>query len=130
MMWSMTLRVYGRARASEVWNRYMDTRRWHEWSPQIHSVDTSDGPMVVPGLTGSMRSFAGPAVRFRVIDVNQATRTRTWQVRVGPVRMILEHIVADLGQGSATSLRLRGPGPIIVGYAPLAYVALRRLVHE
>ncbi|MCW2542094.1 MAG: hypothetical protein JWN95_3819 [Frankiales bacterium] len=125
----MTLRVYGRADSSEVWNRYMDTRRWHEWSPQIRSVDTSDGPMVVPGLTGAVHSFAGPAVRFRVIDVDESTRTWTWLVRMGPIRMILEHVVAGLGAGSATSLRLRGPAPIIAGYAPLAYFALRRLVH-
>ena len=127
-MGSVTLRASGPAPADEVWDRYRDTRRWPQWSPQIRSVQTSGGHLVVPGLTGSVRSVAGVSARFEVEQVDLASRTWSWRVRFGPVRLALSHGVTARGNGSSTWLELRGPLPVLAGYAPLAYLALRNLV--
>ncbi len=50
-------------------------------------------------------------------------------VTAGPVRLHLVHWVSDGPDGgSTTGLRIRGPLPVVVGYAPLAQLAIGRLV--
>lgn len=129
-MATITLRAEGSATASEVWDRYADTRRWAEWSPQIRSVKTTRGPLIEAGLSGRVRSVIGAGVAFRVTDVDAAAMTWRWRARIGPIQMNLEHVVVECGLGSATTLILCGPLPIIAGYAPIAQLALRRLVRE
>lgn len=128
-MASVTLRASGPATADEVWDRYRDTRRWSEWSPQIRSVQTSGGVLVVPGLTGSVRPFVGPSVQFEVEQVDLAARTWSWRVRFGPIRLDLVHGVVARDAASSTWLEIRGPIVVIAAYAPVAYLALRELVH-
>lgn len=127
-MGAVTLRATGPATPDEVWNRYRDTRRWPEWSPQIRSVETSGGHLIVPGLIGSVRPIAGPAVQFEVEQVDLAARTWSWRVRFGPIRLRLAHGVTAGDDATSTWLEVRGPLLVIAGYAPLAYLALRNLV--
>jgi hypothetical protein len=129
-MATITLRAHGPAVASEVWDRYADTRRWAQWSPQIRSVQATGGPLIEPGLTGQVRSVLGPSVAFEVTEVDVAAMTWRWEVRFGPIRLDLEHSVVIRGAGSATSLVIRGPLPVIAGYAPIAQLALQRLVRS
>lgn len=127
---SLTLRASGTADPDEVWERYADTRRWSQWSPQIRSVQTDDRPRISIGMRGVVRPLVGPGVRFLVTDVDEQSKTWSWQVEVGPIRLALEHAVIAQQNGCATSLRLRGPAPIIVGYSPVASIALHRLVRR
>ena len=134
----LSLRAAGTAAPDEVWDRYRRPSRWSEWSPQIVRVDT-DGDVLVPGLAGTVRGPLGLAVPFRVRDVEPDTPVRrwSWRVSVGPVSLWLEHEVIPLdgahGSGpdvrrTATTLLVDGPAPVVLGYAPLAQLALVRLV--
>ena len=68
------------------------------------------------------------AVAFRVLAVDEAAREWAWEARLGPVRLRLEHGVTEHPAGSSTWLRVHGPLLVIAGYAPVARVALGRLV--
>ena len=117
-MTTLTLHATGPVDPAEVWERYAVPGRWSEWSPQITGVE---GPVE--------RLAAGAAVPFRVEDVDEVARRWLWQVHVGPVRLRLLHWVQSAPDGGTTTgLRITGPLPIVLGYAPAALLALRRLV--
>jgi hypothetical protein len=128
-MGELTLRATGPRPADEVWERYADPQRWSSWSPQIRRVDAVG--RIRPGLTGRVASWVpGLQLGFRVLEVDARRRTWSWSVRSGPLDLVLEHGVAGAGNGrSSTWLRLRGPSLVLLAYAPLARMALRRLVH-
>lgn len=138
------LTARGTADPDEVWDRYLRPSRWSEWSPQIRRVDT-DGDRLVPGLGGVVRGPLGLAVPFRVetVESDSAIRSWTWRVSVGPVALRLVHAVIPLDGGTAygpagadgprrtaTTLDVTGPAPVVLGYAPLAQLALVRLVRS
>ena len=123
-MTTLTIRARGTATADEVWDRYADLRRWSEWSPQIRRVD-ADGHTLRAGMTGTVRPIVGPGVRFTVEAVDEAARTWSWRVRLGLVRLHLEHGVDEDG---GTWLAVSGLLPVVVGYLPPARLALSRLV--
>lgn len=117
-----------------AWERYARVDRWAWWGRHIDRVDVDgDELRIRPGLTGRVAS--GPLVaRFRVDAVDEAARTWTWTVRAGLLRLRLEHAVLPATQigtqrdGTLTRLVLRGPLPVTMAYAPIASVALQRLV--
>ena len=49
-------------------------------------------------------------------------------MRAAGVRLVLHHTVAAAGTGTRTGLTVAGFAPAVLGYLPLARVALRRLV--
>ncbi|ASY34094.1 hypothetical protein STTU_3573 [Streptomyces sp. Tu6071] len=123
-----TLHRSGPASAALVAERYADFARWPEWSPQIRGVET-EGERLASGATGTVRGPLGVRVRFRVEQV--AGADWSWVVRLGPVRLRLEHGVRALrGGGSVTRLALAGPAPYVLAYEPPARLALARLVRE
>ncbi len=130
-MATLTLRARGRVPASTAWERYVEPGRWSDWAPQIQRVDTDAGRLVA-GTRGTVRAGLLPAptvpIPFEVLDVDESGRTWAWRVRLGPVSLRLEHGVTARGDGSATWLRVHGPLPVVVAYAPLARLALGRLV--
>jgi hypothetical protein len=63
-----------------------------------------------------------------VLAVDEAAREWSWEARLGPLRLRLEHGVTAHIDGSATWLRVHGPLPVILVYAPVARIALGRLV--
>ncbi len=96
------------------------------WSPQVHRVE-SDGKRLHPGLTGRVVGPLGVSARFWVTDVQD--REWTWEVSLSAGQgMVLRHVVLEHPRGSQTELHLRGPAPLVVGYAVPARVALHRLV--
>ncbi|MEU6478029.1 SRPBCC family protein [Streptomyces sp. NPDC047017] len=126
-MAGLTLHAVGPARPEAVWERYACLDQWASWSPQIRAVH-ADLRHLAPGLGGAVESVAGLRAAFRVGAVDQDRRYWTWRVRLGPLRVTLRHDVRAHPRGSRAGLTLRGPLPVLVAYAPLARLALRRLV--
>ena len=130
-----TLRATGRLGVDEAWERYADLDRWSHWAPQISGV-SAEHRRLRPGLKGTVRAAGVVHVPFEVLAVDEAARTWSWRVRVGPVLLRLDHGVeparADDGPQvvSRTWLRTTGPAPVVLPYAPLALVALHSLLLE
>lgn len=110
-----------------VWERYADLSRWKDWSPQIRSVDASGGRLVT-GLTGTVHGLLGVTADFEVLTVDDGRRTWSWRTRSGPVELLLHHAVLAEGAGSRATLEITGAAAAVLAYAPVAEVALRRLV--
>jgi hypothetical protein len=125
---ALTLHATGPEAPAEVWERYAVPARWREWAPQITGVDLPTGRLAA-GARGRVLGPLGLALPFVVDSVDEATRRWSWTVSVGPVRLRLLHWVAEGPDGgSTTGLRMDGPAPLVVGYAPLARLAIGRLV--
>ncbi len=110
-----------------VWERYADLSEWKSWSPQIRWVD-APGERLVPGLTGTVHGLLGVKADFEVLSVDEPRRTWSWRARSGPVTLMLHHAVLTAGDDSQTTLEIDGPAYAVLPYAPVARVALRRLV--
>jgi hypothetical protein len=126
-MSTLVLTASGRADPAEAWERYAQPARWSEWSPQISRVEVA-ADRLVAGLTGRVVGPLGVSIDFVVDSVDEDARTWRWTVHRGPLTLHLAHGVTAEATGSATSLQLEGPLPVILGYAPLARFALGRLV--
>jgi len=142
----MTVRANGPAAPAAVWDRYVRPQRWSEWSPQIRSVDYR-GEIIAAGGTGMLHGPCGVSVRFEIDEVDHDVRRWSWRVKVAGIAMSLGHSVAPAesesesdgsatsattqaadGGGTKTTLVIEGPAPIVLGYAPIARIALERLV--
>ena len=127
----LTIGATGTAAPEVAWDRYVHPALWPTWSPQITSVDSSDSTLR-PGTTGTVHGPCGVSVPFTVIDVNDEKRSWSWRVTAAGIVLTLHHGVrvcnAKTLNGSATGLVIDGPAPVVLGYAPLARIALGRLV--
>ena len=124
----LTLHATGPLPLAEVWERYAEPARWPTWAPQITDVEVPV-PRLAAGVTGRVRGPVGVTLPFAVESVDEAARRWSWTVTAGPVRLRLLHWVSEGPDGgSTTGLRITGPLPVVVGYAPLAQVAISRLV--
>ena len=129
-MSTVTLHATGSVDPAEAWERYAVPARWPEWAPHITGVQLPV-PRLTPGAEGRVRGPLGVSVPFRIEDVDEAARRWSWRVVVGPVAVRLLHRVSPApGGGATTGLRMTGPAPLLLGYAPLAQLAIRRLVRE
>ncbi|GEA87930.1 SRPBCC family protein [Cellulomonas cellasea] len=126
---SLTLRAHGGVDAATAWRRYDELALWPRWAPHLRRVD-SDAATLTAGGRGRVRGPFGVTARFAVVAVDHDRRRWTWRVRSGPLAVVLEHGVdrGPDGAGSRTWLTMRGPYPALLGYAPLAWWALHRLV--
>ncbi len=127
-MTTTTLHATGPLSPDEAWRRYRLLDRWSEWAPQITGVDC-DQRVLTAGARGVVRGPLGVRLPFTVETVDPATRSWSWTVTAGPVRLHLHHWVTDGPDGGTTTgLRTSGPAPVVLAYAPLAQWALNRLV--
>lgn len=130
-MATLNLQAHGVAPVTKAWERYADPTLWSTWSPQIQRVETTMDRLVAGG-TGTVRAglLAWPTigVPFEVLEVDEPAMEWTWRARLGPVSLRLEHGVTAHLRGSTTWLRVHGPRAVILGYAPVARLALGRLV--
>ena len=111
-----------------VWQRYVRPSRWSSWSPQISSVDCTDEP-IRPGSTGVVHAVLGVQVPFVVDQVDDLTLDWSWKVRLPlGIGLTLHHSVRVVPTGTRTELSVSGPLPIVLGYLPVAWLALVRLV--
>jgi hypothetical protein len=121
---SITLHAHGDAPPEVVWERYADLERWAQWSPQISSVECT-GRRLKAGLDGTVHAL-GVTVPFHVTEVG--IRSWAWEARPFGLRLLLDHRVLARGTGAETEVRMKGPAPLLLAYAPFAKLALRKLV--
>jgi hypothetical protein len=130
-MASVTLRARGAVDPATAWERYVVPALWSSWAPQIQQVTTTTERLAA-GTTGTVHAglLARPTlpVAFEVLAVDETARLWEWRAHAGPVRLRLEHGVTAEGDGAATWLRVHGVLPVVLAYAPLARIALARLV--
>jgi len=112
----------GSASADAMWTAYADTSHWATWAPQIRRVEPL-GPLE-EGMRGVVEGPFWARARFEVTTIDEAARRWTWRVRVGPAHMTIDHEVAD----GVTAVVIEGPAPLVLAYAPIARLALVRLV--
>ena len=127
-MTTLTLHATGPIGPDEAWGRYAVLARWPQWAPQITGVELPVSRLAA-GVRGRVRGPLGVTLPFVVETVDEAARQWSWTVSLGPVRLHLLHWVTEGPDGgSTTGLRVSGPVPLVVGYAPLAQLAIGRLV--
>jgi hypothetical protein len=97
--------------------------------PPASATDPSSR-RIAPGLRGVVVGPVGVQVPFEVLAVDEPAMTWTWRVRAASAELTLEHSVTSHGDGCRTDLAIRGPAPLVVGYAPVARFALTRLVRR
>lgn len=130
-----TLHATGPLPAPAAWERYADLDRWSHWAPQISGV-AAEHRRLRPGLRGTVRAAGLVHVPFEVLAVDEAARTWSWRVRVGPVTLHLDHGVEDPQPDDGPQVRARtwlrttGPALVVLPYAPLALIALHSLLLE
>jgi hypothetical protein len=125
---ALTLHATGPLGPGEAWERYAVPARWPDWAPQITGVEVPVSRLAA-GVRGRVRGPLGVTLPFVVDTVDETARRWSWTVSLGPVQVHLLHWVAEGPDGgSTTGLRISGPAPLVVGYAPLAQLAISRLV--
>ena len=124
-----TLTVTGHADPATAWTRYDNLALWSTWSPQIQEVIAAT-PRIAPGLKGLVVGPLGVRVPFEVLTVDAQAMEWSWHVRFGPVDARLEHAVRAAPGGCSTELVVYAPAFVVLGYRPLAALALRRLVRS
>ncbi len=129
----LRLSATGPASPDEVWARYTRPALWPTWSPHLREVDYPDA-VVRQGTTGRVTGVGGIVAVFRIDAVDHSLRTWSWSVRSGPLRVSFDHGVdpthprsGSLG-GSTGWLVTHALWPVAIAYAPLARMALGRLV--
>jgi hypothetical protein len=121
--------VCGPRAADDVWDCYVRPQRWPQWSPQIRSVDYP-AEMISPHSSGVVHGPAGLRAEFQVlaVDATGPVRSWSWSVSAAGLRLNLRHTVEAVAAGTRTGLTVQGFAPAVLGYLPIARLALRRLV--
>lgn len=128
---TLTVAATGPASLAEVWDKYTLPVRWPQWSPQIRGVEVDEpARRVAAGTRGVVRGPGGVRVPFEVTAVDTSLLRWTWRVRVGLVPLQLGHGVDDRPEGTRAWVRITGPLPLVLGYAPASRLALGRLVGD
>jgi hypothetical protein len=118
----------GPSDVDRAWQRYIHPAQWPDWSPQIKSVESTD-EVIRTGTTGTVHGYLGLSVNFTVLGVDGDTHSWSWRVQAPlGVRLTLHHRLQRILGGTRTTLLIDGFAPVVLGYAPLAIIALRRLV--
>jgi hypothetical protein len=117
----------GSADPGVAWDRYLRPDRWSEWSPQISSVAYPDVE-IADGGQGTVQGPCGIGLDFEILNVDVENRCWSWRVRPVGIELIMKHAVFAEGSGCRSTLEINGPLPVIAGYAPIARIALGRLV--
>lgn len=124
----LSLDVVGPAPVALAWERYADPVLWSTWAPQIRHVTWEGGDRLTPGLTGVVHGLARVRARFAVTDLDAVTHDWSWNVRALGVTLHMRHTLESEGDRTRAGLVIEGPLPVVIGYAPVARFALRRLL--
>ncbi len=125
---TLSIGATGGAPAALVWRRYTRPELWSSWSPQIVGVDCDD-EVIRTGSTGVVHALLGVDVPFEVTSFDDPGMRWVWTARLPlAIRLHLTHVVEAMPTGSRTVLSVTGPLPVVLGYLPLARLAIGRLV--
>lgn len=107
------------ARATDVWDLLVDTRRWTDWGTSVTDVKSSDR-RVRRGTTGKIRTPVGVWLPFEVTEYEEG-RYWAWDVaRVGATG----HRVEPVAGGTRVTFEV----PVYAAaYAPVCRRALDRI---
>lgn len=132
----------GPASVQMVWDRYVTPEIWPGWAPHIQAV-SYPYPTLAPGTVGELRGPAGARLDFRIDAVDEMARRWSWTVsRRWPAPTVglraqvrMDHGVQGESRqgsvgGSRAWVRMHLPAPVALLYAPLARIALSRLVSQ
>jgi len=120
--------VTGRAPAPLVWERYVKPALWSSWSPQISAVECRDAVLRV-GTVGVVHTAPGLKIPFEVTEFDSENMVWAWNARLPlSIQLSLRHSVHAVAGGARTVLQVSGPAPVVLGYLPLARLALWLLV--
>lgn len=122
-----TVATTGPLDPTTCWQRYYELDRWAQWAPQIAGVEAA-GDVLALGLTGSVKVTGGLPVPFVVTSVDVAARRWSWIARPLGITLGLTHTVEAHPKGTRATLVVEGPALVVTAYAPLGFLALRRLV--
>ncbi|QIK74342.1 SRPBCC family protein [Nocardioides piscis] len=121
----MRISAAGPATTQQVWERFTRTDLWPTWAPQLRRVTCPDS-VITAGSRGTAHGPALLRIPFEVLVVDRDELRWVW--RVGrPLGVTMEHGVDKVPEGARAWVDL----PIALApYAPLAHLALRRLVRR
>lgn len=125
----LRVRADGSAAVDEVWRRYTTPALWAGWAPQIRGVDHPPG-RITAGGEGVVRGPLGLCVPFVVEAVDDEALRWVWMPGPAPLRVRMRHGVDAGRRGSSAWVEIAAPRPLALAYAPIARMALRRLVAE
>ena len=123
----MRIEAVGPRPTEEVWQRYVTPSQWPGWARKFRDVRGVGDPLE-PGARGVVRGPLLVHLPFRIVSVDAAARRWTWRVGLGPVAVVLDHGVDDQGDDTCAWADVHAPSALVLPYAPLARLALRRLV--
>ena len=106
--------------ANEVWRLLAGFKYWPRWGPTVSAVE-SEAAAVGPGVTGRVKTIAGPWLPFEITEVEPG---HSWQWKVAGIPAT-GHRVTDLGdQRSWVEFTV----PIVLApYSLVLRAALKRL---
>ena len=122
-----TVTTTGLLDPTTCWQRYYELDQWAKWAPHITGVEATSDVLTL-GLTGRVRVTGGLEVPFVVTSVDLAARRWSWIARPLGITLSLSHAIEASPVGTRATLVIEGPALVVVPYAPLGFVALRRLV--
>lgn len=123
----LTVRAKGSASPDVVWARYTEPEQWPTWAPHMKRAEYPYS-RVTPGTFGRVYAYGGFSLLFSIDAVDEAERTWDWSVYVGSQRIELKHGVVSRGSRTQTWASVGLALPLALGYAPVAKLALHRLV--
>ncbi len=124
----LSISATGGAPASLVWERYAKPALWSTWSPQICRVECAD-EVIRASTTGVVHAIRGVQIPFQIAAVDYEAMSWSWTAELPlGITLRLVHTVEAVPGGSWTGLDVIGFLPIVLGYLPLARLALGRLV--
>ena len=121
------LSAVGDLPVEDVWERYTRPVLWPTWAPQITRVSTPDD-VIRTGTRGTVHGPLLVRVPFRILSVDHASRRWAWRVGLGPLGLVMDHGVDVESGGTRAWVDIHAPSAIVAAYAPVARLALRRLV--
>lgn len=132
------LRSIGPASITTAWQRYVRPSQWPSWAFQIRAVHihpvgplrSDDAICLGTGMTGSVQSFGPIRIPFEITQVDPAAYRWQWVVQILGQRVHMTHRLDVMESGTRTELDIKGPAVIVAAYAPVARVALRRLLSD
>jgi uncharacterized membrane protein len=105
------------APAAVVWDVFVETERWHEWTASITSITPLDGPAIEVGNRFEIKQPRFPKLVWEVTEVDPG-RSWTWAQRSPGGTTYATHVVRDQGDGRAVveqRIDQRGPIGSLVG---------------